>query len=136
MKLSENFSLEELIASDLARQLGIANIPQEQTIAKLAELCRLILQPIRDKFHKPIKVTSGYRSKSLNKSVGGSSSSQHLKGEAADIVADNNRILWNLIVEMIRLGEITVGQLIDEKNLRWIHISLPSGSMRNQILKL
>lgn len=95
-----------------------------------------ILQPIRDKYGKPITVTSGFRSPSVNRLVGGSANSQHCKGEAADIKCENNKELWDLIVDMINNEEIVVGQLIDEKNLSWIHISLPNEKRRNQILKL
>lgn len=80
-------------------------------------------------------MTSGYRSEALNKAVRGSATSQHLKGEAADIVSDDNKKLWLLICDMISNGEITVGQLIDEKKL-WIHISLPNERHHNQILHL
>lgn len=95
-----------------------------------------ILQPIRDKYGKPITVTSGFRSPSVNRLVGGSANSQHCKGEAADVKCEDNKELWDLIVNMIDNEEITVGQLIDEKKLSWIHISLPNEKRRNQILKL
>ena len=81
-------------------------------------------------------MTSGFRSGKLNKAVRGSATSQHLKGEAADIVSDDNEGLWHLICEMILNGEIAVGQLIDERNLSWIHVSLPDGRHYNQILHL
>lgn len=133
MRLSENFTLEELTSSATAHRLGISNLPSESEILNLSRLCSDILQPIRNKWGKPIIITSGYRSPGLNKAVGGVSSSQHIFGEAADIVTSNNRLLWKLIIEMIKNGEITVGQLINEKNLSWIHISLP-GHHLNQIL--
>lgn len=95
-----------------------------------------ILQPIRNKYGKPITVTSGFRSPSVNRLVGGSANSQHCKGEAADVKCENNKELWDLIVNMIDNEEITVGQLIDEKKLSWIHISLPNEKRKNQILKL
>lgn len=95
-----------------------------------------ILQPIRDKYGKPITVTSGFRSPSVNRLVGGSANSQHCKGEAADIKCENNKELWDLIIDMINNKKIVVGQLIDEKNLNWIHISLPNEKRKNQIFKL
>ena len=134
MKLSNNFTLEELVFSQTALNRGILNIPSDIQISNLKNLCVNILQPIRDKFNGPIIVTSGFRSPNLNKLVGGAKSSQHLTGEAADIKCQNNDILWNLIISMIKNKEIIVGQLIDEKNLSWIHISLPSPNHQNQIL--
>lgn len=125
MNLSSNFTLEEMIFSSTASRLRIPNNPDKIQIANLRRLCLQILQPIRDKYGEPIRVTSGYRCPGLNNAVGGVSTSQHLHGEAADIISSNNRKLWDLITSMIKKGEIRVGQLINEKNLTWIHISLP-----------
>ena len=136
MNLSKNFTLEEFTASSTAKYRKINNIPDSESIKNLGNLCQKILQPIRDKFGKPIRITSGYRNKKLNHAVRGSSSSQHLKGEAADIISDNNKELWDVICAMLLNGEIAVGQLIDEKNLSWIHISLPIKGHYNQILHL
>ena len=135
MKLSKNFSLEELIHSSTADAKGIRNYPDQKAQENLKKLCIDILQPIRDKYGKPIYINSGYRNPELNRVLNGSQSSQHCKGEAADIDTNNNKELWNLIVQMIKNGELTVGQLIDESNLAWIHISLPY-TKKNQILKL
>jgi len=78
----------------------------------------------------------------LNNAVGGAKSSQHCKGEAADIrsVSDSiqdNKELFNLILNMINKGEIKVGQLIDEYGYNWVHVSLPRvGKVNNQILHI
>lgn len=136
MFLSSNFTLEELITSSTAQKFRINNVPDEFHIVNLSRLCREILQPIRNRLAQPLIVTSGFRCEALNRIIGGSKTSQHLKGEAADIVCDNNKKLWNIILNMITEEEITVGQLIDEKNLRWIHISLPDSKHKNQIIKI
>ena len=136
MTLSENFTLEEFTESSTARRLNIINEPSVSQITNLQHLCMKILQPVRDKLGQPIRVTSGYRSRQLNKAVGGAPRSQHMNGEAADIICSDNRELWRLMNEMIANGEIETGQLIDEKNLRWIHVSLPTKRKRNQILHL
>ena len=136
MKLTENFTLEELTFSATAKIRGIDNTPDENQKQQLQLLCTKILQPIRTKFNRPISVTSGFRSSALNAAVRGSKTSQHLKGEAADIVCANNKELWNLICNMIIRQEIFVGQLIDEKNLSWIHISLPDSRHLNHFLHL
>lgn len=136
MKLSKNFTLEELIYSSTADARGIHNYPDNQSINNLKKLCIEILQPIRDKYGKPIYINSGYRNPALNRAMKGSQTSQHLTGSAADIDVANNKELWDVIVKMIENGEITVGQLIDEKKLSWIHISLPTPYKKNQILKL
>ena len=114
------------------------NNPGRLELENLKKLCNNILQPIRDKYGKSIYVNSGYRNPFVNRVVGGSTSSQHTKGEAADITVgskEGNRRLFDLIVQMIENKEITVGQLIDEKDYKWIHISLPYRKV-NQILHL
>lgn len=139
MQISKNFTLEELYNSETARQKKINNQPNLKQQEKLIELVLNILQPIRNKWGKPIYVNSGYRSEALNKAVGGAKTSQHLTGEAADITSENNLELWKLITNMIQKKEITVGQCIWEKgdkSPRWIHISLPDARHVNQIFKL
>lgn len=128
-----NFSIEELTYSPTAIKNHIDNTPNDEIRQNLEKLIYTILQPIRDEFKRPIKVNSGYRCKELNALVGGSKTSQHVKGEAADITSSDNRKLWNLIVSMIKDGKIQVGQLINEKNLSWIHISL---GQKNQIFSV
>lgn len=136
MDLTENFTLKELIYSSTAQRLQISNYPDAQEMENLKKLCKEILQPIRNKLKLPITVTSGYRNSLLNKVLGGAKNSQHISGEAADILCADNYKLWSLINHMIKSGEIVVGQLINEKNLSWIHISLPTGKHNNQILTI
>ena len=90
MQLTKNFTLEELVHSDTANAKGIDNTPTQEIIDNLKELAENVLQPIRDKWGKPLTVNSGYRCKELNKAVGGVSTSQHQKGKAADIEAGTN----------------------------------------------
>lgn len=140
MELTKNFTLEELTESSTANRFKINNNPNKNEIDKLRVLCESILQPIRDKYKKPITVSSGYRCKELNTMIHGSKTSQHMKAEAADIhsVSDSkkdNKELFNLIVDMINNKEITVGQLINEQDYNWIHISMPYSKV-NQILNL
>lgn len=136
MRLSKDFTLEEFTSSSIAKRFSIPNIPGPEQISNMQRLCNDILQPIRDRLVSPIRVTSGFRSRELNKKAGGSKTSQHILGQAADIVCFDNRRLWHLIASMIEKGEITVGQLINERNLSWIHISLPYPGKKNQIFSL
>ncbi len=119
MKLSRNFTLEELIRTNT----GLLNNPDEACREKLLYLATYILQPIRDKFGT-IDVTSGFRSDEVNKAIGGSTTSQHLKGEAADITSPvvSLDIIWKWIDK-----NLIYGQAINERagTKRWIHISLP-----------
>ncbi len=139
MNLSENFTLEKLTYSTVAKNHNIDNTPTEQHIENLKRLCTNVLQPLYNKWNKPIIVNSGYRCEELNNKIKGSKTSQHLIGEAVDISSNNgkNDKLFECILKMIEKGEITVGQLIWEKGLKqplWIHISLPTKNKKNEIL--
>lgn len=139
MKITKNFTLEEMIHSETAERYNIDNYPKKSELNNIKLLCEGILQPIRDKYGKPININSGYRSTALNYKVGGARNSEHILGAAADIdtnsISENNK-LFNLICEMIEKNEIAVGQLINEKKCSWIHISLPSKKHLNEILYL
>lgn len=140
-KISNNFTLEELTHSSTAKRLGLDNTPNEQETEKLIRLAKEILQPIRDAWKSPIVVNSAFRSETVNKAVGGSKTSQHKFGEAADITIgskEQNKKLFNFICKMISSKKLNVGQLIDEYGYSWIHVSLPrtNGKPNNQILHL
>lgn len=138
MRLTENFTLEEFTYSATAEALDIDNIPSKQDLENITYLAEKILQPIRNRYGKPITVNSGFRCDELNKAVGGSNTSQHRNGGAGDIEGEDNKELFSLIVEMIEEKTITVGQLIAEKTDEngvpaWIHISIPY-SKKNHII--
>lgn len=133
--MTEHFKLNEFIKSKTADIYKIDNTPTDEIISNLNELA-VLLEKIRIKYNHPIIITSGYRCKELNNKIGGVPTSQHVKGQAADIICRDNRELFILIHEMIMNGEIEVGQLIDEKGYRWLHISTPHLKKNNQILHL
>lgn len=85
MKISKNFSLEEFSRSDTAQRLKIDNAPASEQIINLCALVHHVLQPLRDHYGQPVKISSGYRCQALNKAVGGVTNSQHMRGQAADI---------------------------------------------------
>ena len=128
MQLTKNFTLEELTRSDTAAKRGIRNVPDNEAIGNLRNLCERALQPVRDVYGRAVRVTSGYRSPELNRAVGGASASQHVKGEAADITIEgvSARDLYNKI---IALG-IEFDQLILYSD--FVHIS----RKRNRMQKL
>lgn len=139
MKLSEHFKLEEFAYSWTAQELGIDNTPGEKEISNLKKLCRDILEPVRTFFGSPMTISSGYRSKVLNSALKGAKNSQHLWGEAADVNQGDkkeNKRLFDLICRLIEEGVIEVGQVINEKDYSWIHISLPTDKHKNQILHI
>lgn len=138
MKITKNFSLEEFTNSATAKKNKIDNTPNNEAINNIIRLATNILQPIRDKLGEPIKITSGFRCKVLNDKVGGVKTSQHLTGDAADITLGSkqgNKELMHMIIDMAEKKEITFGQLIDEANCTWLHISNPrAGKKTNQFL--
>jgi len=85
MNLSANFNLKEMTKSDTATRLGLDNTPGEVEIENLRLLCEKVLQPVRDHFGKSVTVNSGFRSPESNAAVNGSKTSDHCKGQAADI---------------------------------------------------
>ncbi len=133
------FTIEELCASETARRRGIDNTPPPEICERLRRLIERLLDPIRTAWGSPITVNSGYRCPKLNTAVGGAPTSQHMKGEAADITAGSpadNKRLFDKILEMQATGKLAFDQLIDESGYRWIHISYRAGKNRNQTLHL
>lgn len=132
------FSVAEFVRSDTADKKGIDNRLPKELLPNIQALVDNVLDPLRESYRKPINVTSGFRCHALNKAVKGSATSDHMKGCAADIVGtpntpEENRKLFNLIQE---LG-LPFDQLIDEKNFKWVHVSLrKEGQNRKQVLAL
>ncbi len=139
MKLSNNFSLKELTASQTAERKGISNNPSEDHMNNLKELCDNVLQKIRDHYNKVVSVSSGYRSPELCVSIGSSVNSQHAKGQAADfeIFGLSNADLCKWISENLEFDQLILEyHNIGEPNSGWIHCSYRAdGENRKQILR-
>lgn len=129
MRLSSNFTLEELCASSTAKAKGIKNTPGSTEISNLRALAENVLQPLRSWWGKPIKIGSGYRCAALNKAVGGVANSQHVKGEAADLCIDGDKDKGKKWFDYIRYN-LDFDQLIWEHNKKgsyWVHVSYKAG---------
>ena len=136
MKLSNNFSLEEMTRSTTAARKGIKNDPDDDQVGNLIILCEEVLQPLRDALG-PINISSGFRSVELNSAIGGSSSSQHcaLKGAASDIdMGKRNAEVFNYIKENLEWDQL-IWEFGDNSNPSWVHVSYNNGNNRKQILK-
>jgi hypothetical protein len=135
MKLSNSFNLIEFTSSETASRRGIDNTPSIAVIENLRLLCENVLQPLRDKYGKSINITSGYRSPKLNKAIGGSSTSQHCYGQAADIQVDKKDYLkvWE-ILKTLPFDQI-IFEFGTESAPDWIHVSFVQGKNRGQKLK-
>jgi hypothetical protein len=125
MKLSKNFSIQELTDSATAIKLGIDNNPTPEQLQCLQDLVDCVLQPVRDQFGL-VTITSGLRVPELNKAVGGSTTSDHCKGQAADFEVAG---VDNKAVALWIATNLTFDQLILEfyddgiTNSGWIHCS-------------
>ena len=141
MQITRNFSLDEFVKSETATKHNIDNTPTQNVINNIVSLCG-VLQKIRDKYGKPMHINSGYRCPKLKSKVGGSKTSQHMNGSAADISvgsAKQNKELFDFIVNMANNKEIQFRQLIDEYEYKWVHLAIncKENSFRNnQILHL
>ena len=139
MKLTENFSLNELTKSQTAERKGIDNTPSTEHQDNLKSLCEMILQPIRDHFGQVVSVSSGYRSPELCAAIGSSTQSQHASGCAADfeIFGVSNKELADYIVQNLDYYQLILeywkGE--DEPNSGWVHCSYTNGNNRKQYLR-
>ena len=138
MKLSNNFTLAELVKSQTAIRKNIRNEPGTAEINNLIHLAETVLQPVREHFGKAVVISSGYRSPELCEAIGSSTKSQHAKGEAADFEipgVDNMQLaMWinkntdfdQLILEFYEPGDPNSG---------WVHCSAVKEGSRAQVLK-
>ena len=137
MKLTQNFTLSEMVKSETALRQGLDNTPGDAEIANLKRLAEKVLQPIRDAYGKGIKVNSGFRHPNVNAAVGGSRTSDHCKGQAADIeipgVANAELAEWikdNLEFTQLILEFYTPG--IPDSG--WVHVSYDPSNLKKQVL--
>lgn len=134
MQLSPHFKLKEFVRSAKAIELGIDNMPAAEEVARLQALANA-LEPLREAMGA-IRITSGYRCYRVNEAVGGSRTSQHLKGEACDIYCGSTEIgrkYYNFIVENLDFDQL----LLEFKGgkhprIHCLHISYRVGNNRRQ----
>ena len=130
-----NFTIQGLTASTTAAAKKINNNPTPEAVENLKLLVDMVLDPLRDVYGKPIRVNSGYRSPALNAAVKGSKTSQHMKGQVADITGGSKQENKKLF-ELAQKLNLPYCQLIDEKNFSWVHISYDKNNVKRQILHL
>ena len=136
MKLSQNFSLQELTKSDSAIRHGIDNKPPAEVIANLQNLVDNVLQPLRDKFGA-IAVTSGYRSPELNRKIGGSTTSHHCHGFAADfeVLGMDNRELAIYIRDNLKFTQLILEFYTHGiPDSGWVHCAFDANDLKGQVL--
>jgi len=135
MKLSEHFSLEEMVKSQTATRKGIPNTPSEAHTEAMRKVCENILEPVRTHYSIPFTPSSGYRSAELCLAIGSSVNSQHAKGEAVDFEVPSipnfevaGWVVANLDFDQLILEHYTGG------NTGWIHCSYKDADNRKEVL--
>ena len=136
MRLSANFTLAEFTKSQTATRKGLDNTPGEEHLANAKELFANVVQKVRDNFGVTV-INSGYRGPALNEAVGGSSNSQHCKGEAVDIECPGtaNETVAQWIADNLEFDQLILE--CAEKGIPdagWVHVSYVSEGNRKQVL--
>ena len=139
MKLSAHFDLAEFTRSESAKRHGVSNEPTPDHQANLKVLCEKILEPVRIFNEGPLNISSGYRSKNLNHFIGGSLSSQHCEGKAADIDMDgmsgkSNKQIFDYIKDNLEFDQL-IFEFGTQDKPDWVHVSYNAGKNRKQVLK-
>ena len=141
MKLTPHFSLEEFTHSSTALSQGInnglnpENPAHAKIISNLRNLCEQVLEPLRTHVNEPVIISSGYRCPQLNKLVGGSSTSQHMKGEACDIHLSDQKKLrewFTWLMDNCNFDQLILERAYKTSNHYWIHVSCKSNPSKNR----
>lgn len=137
MQLSKNFALSEMTKSQTALRLGLDNTPSQGAIANLRLLAVNVLQPVRDHYARSVLVSSGYRSPVLNERIGGSRTSEHCRGMAADIEVPpiSNYDLASWIAENLRYTQLILEfytQGVPDSG--WVHVSFDPSNLKKHNL--
>ena len=125
------FSFKEMIKSDTAKSKGIENIPDWEQINALQTLIEAVLDPLREWYDKPIYITSGYRCEALNEAVGGSFTSYHMIGSAADInqgSKEENQKIFDYIKDNLPFTELGW-----EGDGKWVHVAYIKGRDEKEV---
>ena len=131
MNITENFTLEELTATSS----GVPNQPGQVEIEYLTQLAQNVLQPLRYQFGMPIRINSGYRSPMVNSTVGGSPTSQHCFGMAADLDSENNALLFNIIRQLLPIDQL-IWEAGNDIQPDWVHVSFNPMGNRREVLRM
>lgn len=138
-QLSKNFSLYEFLHSQAASRFKVTEQfePSQEVVNNLTNLCREVIQPLRDAVDTPLTVSSGYRCPKVNGLVGGQTKSQHLTGQAADLICPGkgNAYLFNKIIELKLPFDQLIWEYGTDKEPDWVHVSFGPRN-RRQILTI
>jgi zinc D-Ala-D-Ala carboxypeptidase len=137
--VSKHITLDEAITSATALRNGINNSPDSVTFERMKLVANKCFEPLREWYGKPIRINSFYRSQLLNVKVGGSSTSQHVKGEAIDISAGNkveNKKLYDWLIANLPEWDQILWEYGNDIGPDWIHISYKQKGNRKQVIRI
>jgi zinc D-Ala-D-Ala carboxypeptidase len=137
MKLTANFSLAELTRSQTATRKGIDNTPDAEQLDNLTALCECVLQPVRNYFGMVVRISSGLRVPELNSAIGGSTTSDHCKGMAADMEVPgvDNLALAEWVVKNLNFRQVILEFYTPGiPDSGWVHVSYNPGDNKKQVL--
>lgn len=141
MNLSPHITYEEAIYSKKAEDLGIDNFPDSQQLANMIATSNKLFEPVRNNFDVPIHIASFFRSKELNKVIGGSTTSDHMTGEAMDVDASEygrvtNKNIFEYVKDNLKFDQLIAEKVTENKwaDFGWVHFSYKSEGNRNQVL--
>lgn len=130
------FTLQELYKSETAAKYGLTNVPDDSVKKNLIALIDNVLDPLREAYGKPVYISSGYRSPTVNALVKGSKTSHHMRGMAADIYTKEGKAGNKKLFELVKKLNLPFTQMIDENNMSWVHLSYDPKNVKRQILKM
>lgn len=142
MQITQNFTLTEMVKSQAAINARIGNMPDKEQLANIILLCKHVLQPLRDAIGV-VNVNSGFRSVALNQLIGGAHkivdgqyvpTSQHCKGQAADITCNDNSSAFNFIRQNLQFDQL-IWEFGNDNSPAWIHVSYSENFNRKQVLR-
>ena len=128
MRLTEHFTLEEMVKSQTALRKGLDNNPDAEQLEALVDLCEYVLEPIRKHWSRPVIVSSAFRAPAVNKAIGSKDTSQHTKGQAADIEIPgvDNLDLYHWIGQSVEFDQLILEFYSGEPASGWVHVSYVS----------
>jgi len=138
MNLTPHFTLDEMLKSQTALRMGLDNSPEPDQLENMLALCENVLEPVRIHWAKPVVINSGFRALPLNRAIGSKDSSQHAKGEAADIEIPgiDNLVLYYWIAEELDFDQLILEFYNGEPSSGWVHVSYAGDNNRNQTLRI
>jgi hypothetical protein len=137
MRVSKNLTLQELIYSEKAIELGIINNPTPHQLSNLKLIAQKVFEPAREHFNVPIKVSSGFRISNLNQALKGSTTSQHCGGQALDLQIKKgytNADLFYFIKDKLDFDQL-IWEFGTDKEPDWVHVSYTATNNRKEVLK-